>query len=474
MSLREQALKGGAVMLIRQGLGILLSLVGVLVVTRAIGPYQYGLYVASYGILSFVTSVGSWGLDVYLLRQSTNVQAREYNQAFTLLLCFGTILSAVIILAQNAIALLLRLPGLAPILATLAVSLPLALVSLPALVQLDRALNFKRVAYIELASQISYYMVALPLALKGAGAWSPTSGFVFQQIIFLLLNYWSTAFRPRLCWNPSLIKKMLGYGFSYSTSIWLWKLRDLVNPVIVGRFAGPEAVAFVALSIRLSELLSFAKEATRRISLAALVNVVNDKVRLRNSIQEGMRLQVMAVGLPLATFAIVAPVILPLVFGKQWNPMLQVFPFVALSYLSQAIFNNLHASVLYLLHKNILVTWSNLIHIFLFIGSAIILVPRLGFIGYGWAEMCALFSYILLHIYINQEVGSPNYAAALQWYGVVIAMLVFSKVDSSLHYLALILPLLPLISASERSVLSNYAQLLRKTKRVENEILKKS
>jgi PST family polysaccharide transporter len=179
-----------------------------------------------------------------------------------------------------------------------------------------------------------------------------------------------------------------------------------------------------------------------------------------------MRLQVLAVSLPLAGFALFAPGILPLIFGERWNPVLQVFPFIAISYLSNAIFN-LHASVLYLLNKNLLVTWFHLVHIALFGGSAMVLVPRLGFIGYGWAEICALVSYLVIHAYVDKEVGSPGYATALQWYGVALGMLTLSELNGPIHYLAFILPVLPLMSASERSVLGNYAQMLvRRTKSV--------
>lgn len=459
MSLREQALKGGAILIARQGVGILLSLLGVLVVTRGIGPYQYGLYTASFGIFSFICSLSTWGLDVYLLRKTTNPQPQEYNQAFTLLLCIGTTFSISIVLGQHAIAHWLRLPQVTPILGILALALPLNLLILPAIVKLDRDLNFKRIAYIELLSQISYLLLAVPLAFKGAGAWAPTAGLLAQQGSFFVLSYWSTAFRPRLCWNLDLIKEMLSYGLSYSSSVWVWNLRSLVNPLIVGRFVGAEAVAFVALSIRLTEMLSFAKDATWRISIAALANLGNDRVRLRNSIQEVMRLQMVAVGLPLAGFALFAPGILPLIFGERWNPVLQIFPFIAISYLSNAIFN-LHASVLYLLNKNFLVARSNLVHVAVFAGSAVLLVPRMGFIGYGWAEICTLVSYLVIHAYVDKEIGSPSYAAALPWYAVALVMLALSELNGPIQYLAFILPVLPLISASERKVLGNYAQLL--------------
>ncbi|NDJ21894.1 oligosaccharide flippase family protein [Nostoc sp. B(2019)] len=460
MGLRHQALKGGFIMLIRQGLGILLSLVGVILITRVIGPTEYGLFGASSGIVIFFYRLAPSGLDAYLLRKKTNPEQHEYNQVFTLLLCINIICVVGLLLGRQMIAQLLRLPEIAPLVATLALTIPLSTLNLPWVVKLERDLNYQRIAYIELLSQISYYLVAVPLALHGYGAWSPVLGLFTQQACQLSLNYFSSNLRLRLSWNPDLIRTMLEYGLSYASSIWIWELRTLVNPVIVGRFAGAEAVAFVALCIRLVEMLSFAKTVTWRLAMVALPKLGDDKIRIRKSIQEGMRLQVLAVGLPMAGFSLVAPVVLTLVFGKNWNPVLQVLPFIAVSYLSHAIFN-LHRSVLYLECKNLLVSWFHLVHIALFAGSAFLLVPRLGMIGYGWAEICALASYFILHLYTVREVGSLNYTEPLVWYIISVTVLILSAFSGSVRYLSCLLLLLPLTSTKERNSLVGYFKILK-------------
>jgi PST family polysaccharide transporter len=460
VGLRTKVIKGGALMVIRQALGILLSLIGVLFITRVIGPTEYGLYGVGYGIVSFLGGLGIWGLDVYLLRKTSTPEQQDYDQVFTLLLCISSVFTLSLVLGQHIIAQMLKLPQVAPLLATLGLTLPISLLNLPLTIKLDRDLNFQRVAYIELISQISYYVIALPLAHQGAGAWAPVSGLWLQQITMVVLTFFSTNLRPRLCWKPSLIREMLAYGLSYSSSTWVWQLRSLVNPVIVGRFAGAEAVGFVALAIRLAEMLAFAKSVTWRLAMAALAKLENDSFRLRKSIEEGMRLQALAVGLPMAAFAIAAPVILPLVFGKDWTPVLYIFPLIAIGYIFNSIFN-LHSSVLYLLGKNLLVTWFHAAHIALFAGSTFLLVPYLGMVGYGWAEIAALASYIVIHIYTAKQIGSPNYTVALSWFTISVAVLILSTVNETVRYLSFVLLLLPLISSRERNSLIGYFQILK-------------
>ena len=459
MGLRHKVIQGGAFLVGRQAIGIVVSLVGVLLVTRIIGPHQYGIFATGAGVVMFVTNLATCGLDVYLLRKSEDPTAAEFNQVFILSALIAAVFTGGILAFRGLIAHLVRTPAVGPVIAVLAFGILFDQLATPAIVKLDRALNFRRVAWMELVSQVMFYIAAIPLALKGAGAWAPVTGFLTQQVSMLILSYWGTGFRPGWHWEVGLIKKILGYGTSYSSSLWIWQLRDLVNPLIVGRFAGVDGVAFVAISIRIATLLAIAKNVTWRVALAALAKLEGNRDRLRAAITEGMRLQTFAVGVPMAAFALVAPVVLPLVFGSRWKPALSVFPFIALSYLSNATFH-LHASVLYLLHKNWEVTWFHCTHIVIFAASAALLVPRVGFGGYGWAELVALSSYLVIHIFVKQEVGSPDYEAGATWYFAVVMVLVLSVFGPPLGYLGLPVLLIPVLLRRERNTIVGYAQIL--------------
>jgi O-antigen/teichoic acid export membrane protein len=459
MSLRQRAIKGGAFLLVREAAGIAVSIVGVLLVTRIIGPREYGLFGAGAGIATFLLTLGPWGLDVYLLRKTETPQEEEFDQVFTLFLVISIALVCGAFLARRAIAATLKMPEESSLLVILAPAVMLNLLAVPAIVKLARDLDFKQVALNELISQSAYYIVAVPLAFGGAKAWAPAAGFLTQQATLLTLSYWKAKFRPRLHWEIALIKKMFGYGLSYTGSMWVYQLRNLVNPIIVGRLAGAEAVGYIAVSIRIVQVLTFAKDATQRIAMAALAKLNRDPVRLRGVITEGMRFQAVAVGVPLASFALFAPFLVPFGLGHHWIPALKVFPYIALSYLSNAMFN-LHTTVLYLLKKNVLVAWFHIVQIILFAGGTIVFVPRIGFVGYGWAEVLGLLSYLTIHSFLAQAVGRPSYAAPAIWYVSAICAIVAGTLGFPLLYFGFLILFAPLLFSAERSVLAGYARLL--------------
>jgi O-antigen/teichoic acid export membrane protein len=457
-SLRKKVIQGGAFLAFRQGVGVCLSLVGVLLVTRVIGPKQYGIFAMANGIVTFLSTVGIWGIDIYLLRKAEKATHAEFNQAFTILLCISSAFVLGLGALSTQIAAFVKMPEIAGLTVFLGTAIPFSLLAIPAIVKLDQNLNFKQVAINELIGQASMYIVAVPIAFAGRGAWAPAIGFVTQQVVLMILSFTSARYMPSLYWQKSLMVRMLKYGFAYSSSIWVWQLRGLVNPLIVSRFAGAEGVGYIAVSIRLVEILSFAKQATWRIAMAALAKV-SDATRLRNSITEGMKLQAIVVGFPLALFALVGPILIRLGLGRDWTPALVVFPFIAVSYLTNAMFN-LHSSVLYLRHKNFQVTIFHIVHIGLFAGSAILLVPLYGFVGYGWAEIVALLSYIVLHSFLVLQVDSPSYKDAALWFTTTSCVLAVSCLHRPFVYIGFGFLLLPLLLPRERASLLGYARIV--------------
>jgi PST family polysaccharide transporter len=135
-----------------------------------------------------------------------------------------------------------------------------------------------------------------------------------------------------------------------------------------------------------------------------------------------MRLQTLALGPVLIGFSWFGGLLLALVFGRRWEPVMLIYPYLALSYLTNAQFN-IHSSILYVLHRNWAVSWFHVVHIVLFAGAAWVLVGRFGLVGYGYAEAVALLSYPVIHRSVRLAVGSPDYRiSALWWAGIAIGL----------------------------------------------------
>lgn len=415
MNLRALVLRGGVYLTGRSALGLVLGLVSTILITRTIGPVAYGLYVTVYGIFFYLNQLSSLGIGVFLVRKEGEIQEEHYHQAFSFLLILGCCVAAMAILCIPFLDRWVKLDGFPTIAAVFFIGLPLYLAGVTPLARLERHLDFRRVALIELSNQLVYLLVAVPLAFRGLGAWAPVAGFWVAQTVCLVLLFLLSAYRPRFSWNWQAVRKMTSYGLGYSSSTWVWQLRTLVNPLVISRFLGAEYVAFVAIADKLVNMLSFVKNAAWRLSIAALARLQGDPMRLSQAISEGMQWQVMALGPILISFVWVAPWLLPLVYGDKWLPVLVVLPYIALGNLANAMFN-MHSSALYVLKENLQVTKFHLVHIILFASGAVFLVNYFGLLGYGLAEMVALPGYVFIHLYALQKIGKLSYTKAMVWF----------------------------------------------------------
>ncbi|MBI5394538.1 MAG: oligosaccharide flippase family protein [Verrucomicrobia bacterium] len=422
MSLRDQVLRGGFFLVLRQGLGMIVGAVGVLLLTRAIGPLAYGQYVAAFALLTYLSNLSQLGINVYLIRHTGEMSAATYHAAFSLLL----VLSGIgMLLGLAAIPLLtpwLRLENFGPLVAAMIIGLPLQLAIVVPMSRFERALDYGRVAWIEVAGRLVCYAVALPLAYMGFGAWAAVAGWWSELVTVLVSTYAVSGFRPRLCWHRALAREMVHYGLSYSGAAWIRQLSTLINPLLLGRFLGAEAVGYVALTVRIVESLSFVMMASWRLSMSALSRVQQDRARLTQAITEGSRLQLIALGAPLMAFGWLSPWVVPLLFGSRWIPVTEIYPFVALHYLTNATFN-LQLSALYVVKRNREVALINTTHVGLMAAGTVVLTPHLGLAGYGWALVLALLSCGVSYYYTARHIGRPDYRlSALWWTAMALAL----------------------------------------------------
>lgn len=392
----DETMRGGLYLAARYGLGVLVSVGNMLVLTWWIGPHAYGVFVTAIAIVAFLAVLARAGVDTYLVRSDAAPDDRTYGTAATLILGFSVGLGFA---AAAVTPLLVRWYGsrefVAPYLVLLATVPVTGLTGVP-MARLERALNFRSIAGIELAGQSAGFLAAALLAWRRAGVWAPVLGQIAWQMFTLIAAAVSGSSGLRLRFDRHRAREMLAYGAGLTASLRTWQLRTLVNPLLVGRFAGAEAVAFVALAIRIAEALGTFRLAAGRMAIAALARLQNKQDEFRHALQLALRLQVITLGPLLCAFAWFGPLIVPRVVGIRWMPSLAVYPFVAAGVLVNSVYN-LQASALFVVGRQWIVMRSYALHVALLAAGTVCLLPRFGIAGYGWAELVACAAYFLIH-----------------------------------------------------------------------------
>lgn len=411
-TLRQRVARGGAYLAARRIAGAAIGMVGLLALTRQIGPAAYGLYAGPLAVVSFVVVVATAGLDALLIRRADAPSVEEEHAAWSLLAVTSTLAAAVVLVASIPLGAWLDADFVAPLRA-LVLSVPVNVLWLPAMARLERGLRYRPLALIELGGDLVYYAVALGLAYQGAGVWAPVAGQIGLQAWQLLAASVTAGYLPRWRWDGTASRQLLRSGSAISSSSLVFKVHELVNPLIVGRFAGAAAVGQVAVTLRLVDTLAVVKRATSRMGTVAMAKVQHDRARLTKAHADGMALQVLGVGPVLGAFAVLGGPLVPVVFGSAWGPVADVFPLVAVTTLVGTLFN-LHSSVLLVRGRNLPVLWLRVVQVALSVGSAFVLVPRYGVVGFGLSEVVRAAGFVVIDRAVR-EVITPRYRTAATW-----------------------------------------------------------
>ncbi|HEU4658778.1 MAG TPA: oligosaccharide flippase family protein, partial [Capillimicrobium sp.] len=361
-TLRRLALRGGAVLSVREAAGVVIRLAGVLLVTRLIGPADFGIYAGAAAVVTVLAVAAQLGAELYLIRREAEPSPATYDEVFSVL-AVTTVVATALALAGSLVAGALGVGSryLDPF-RVLALTIPVNVLWAPAQAKLERAFRYGRMAVVEVGGDLALYGVAVPLAAAGAGVWAPVAGYAAWQTWLLAAGCALAGYRPRWRWSAPQARELLRYGLEYAPVPLLTRAELLVNPLVVGPVLGAASVGYVALVIRLVETLSFVMRATWRLSVVALARVQSDRRRLARGLEESMAVQVLGVAPVLAAFAILAPWLVPLLFGDAWSPAVDLYPYVAAGAVLLAVVNA-HYAVLYVLGRQVLLARISLVRL---------------------------------------------------------------------------------------------------------------
>jgi PST family polysaccharide transporter len=464
-TLRQKVLQGSLYLMGRQGASVVIGLIGMFLLTRIVGPGVYGVYTAALGVFNYLIWVGLMGTHVYLIRERQDTPKEWFHLAFWWLLFWGIGLSAIV-----AITLLLvghywvRTGGFLLASITMCAMLPLSLIAYVPAAQLERELNYRRVALIEAGSTLTLYTIAIPLALIGHGLLALLAGFIASQIWLLVGFFFAARYRPAWYWEGGQLRTMLGYSISQAASRWIYGVRNLAPSLLVLPLAGEAAAGYLAITDRLIGILSVAIYTTQRITVPAFARIQDNLPRLRRAVNEAMQLQTLALGLFFVGFVLVSPYALPRLLGAKWDPslILPLFVILAVRHLLAALFG-VQGSALYVKKENLTMLYANIAFAITFGLLATVLMiglpPSYRLYGYLAAEFIAhLPNYLIIDRRIRKVIGSPDYRIVALWIGAITCLLIAPLVS---WWFSLAGALLLLSPPSRRQIAQHYKELRR-------------
>ncbi|MEM0338006.1 MAG: oligosaccharide flippase family protein, partial [Candidatus Caldarchaeum sp.] len=318
--MRRKALEGSIYLSIRRAVGIFLSIIGLLFITRAVGPAAYGLFAAASSLFGYAQYVGCAGIRAYLIRETRDNSIDIFHQSFTLSCLWGFLVTSISLFILFISSTIWKdFYNLALISAWLLMMLlPVAVSEVPMAI-IEYRLEYKKISLIELLAQIMFYIVGIPLAQLGAGVWALVSAFWVMQIVSVVGIFWAAEYRPRWEWNTpqfrTIFKESLKIGFAQ----WIYELRQLTTPLVLLPLTNETTVGYYALAERLRSMLDILRVSIGRLSLPLYARAKTQPIKLLELVRLSSLAQLISVAILYIPALFFGEKVLAHLFNEKWD-----------------------------------------------------------------------------------------------------------------------------------------------------------
>lgn len=302
----------------------LVVLVGNAYLTRLLSPSDFGAFAIIQFSMAFFSLLGDAGLGAALVAKKGELDDADLSSVFWLQVFLATAVIAVVFLISGY--LLPLWPDLPPegpsLLRALAFTLLLTVLRVPCSIQMERRLEFGRVAVIDVCGKIAYVVVAIVLARRGFGARALVTAVASEGVAALVAAYLLRPYRPRLIFDRARVWPIVQFGLAYQARSLLGFVNGAVTPLYGGIHLGRHvlglnnwAQSFAYFPLEIVTILS-------RVSFPLLSRLRDDPPAFEAALTRSIKLVAVVACFFTALVLGIGPSMTTVIYTAKWLPAL--------------------------------------------------------------------------------------------------------------------------------------------------------
>lgn len=316
-----------------------------IVLARLLVPKDFGLMALAMIMVNAANYFTDMGMRPTVVQTKEDIK-KVAHYAFVIVMLTSTLFTVAAALAAGPVAELLGGgQELVPVLRWMSLYIVLDGLWIIPEALLRRDLKFKQLGLASIPVELSSTLISIPLAIMGFGPWSLVVGQLLGQVIRIII-LWAFArpwiwLRPQR-WELPIVKGMFRYGLPSMAGGMTKYFQNQIDTFIVGRNLGPATVgiynkAFV-LTTRLADMLT--TSVFGNVLFPSYAKMQDEKPRLTRAYLLSTRMVILII-MPVALgLAITAPILVPVLLGPQWTPMIPLWQVFSLYGLTRPISTN--------------------------------------------------------------------------------------------------------------------------------------
>jgi len=328
-SLTRSTLRGGAWLSAAAIVQVVLQLITVGVLARLLTPGDFGVVAAAMVVLELAQGIALMGMKPAVV-QRAELSDGDMRTAHTIAIGLSTLLALLVFIAAAPIAALLRTPAATPMLQVLALVFVVQAQSAVAEGLASRRRQFGLLAIRRTLSYfVGYAVIGVGMALLGFGAWALVAAKLGEATMAAILLSIGCRHPRRLLFDRAPMREFFGFGTGFSVSRIANSLANQADYFVVARTMGPAALGLYSRSYQImrlpARLLGNVVEDAAFPSFSA---IQSERERLARGLYRSLVLMNLLLFLAATGCAVLAPEIVAIALGPQWDeaaPLLALF-----------------------------------------------------------------------------------------------------------------------------------------------------
>lgn len=316
------------------------GLATIAVLTRFLRPEDFGVVAAAMTVIPFVYLLSDLGFSTYVVQAKAADQA-VLSTAFWFSCVAGGVLGGGLFLAAPLFALLFGIPEVTAVLRGLSPSILFVVLQAVPSALLRRRMRFRALATQGAVAALVAQVVAVALAVSGAGVWALVYQQLVSQAVSGVLVWWAARWHPSGRFSRREFAAMTRFGGKVVSVELVATSRAWCEAAIISSVLGAASLGYLTIARRLIEVtVDMSAAAILPVSTVVFARVRAEADRLLGAYLHALGASYGAVSFPLMLVAVTAPIVVPLVFGDGWDrsvPVAQAFALAGVLTLGAAL-----------------------------------------------------------------------------------------------------------------------------------------
>jgi len=301
------------------------------VLARLLTPHAYGLVgmiVVFDGLVLLFTDAA---LGVGLIQRKT-ITEDDRSTVFWTTALFGLLLTGAGIAASSAVASFYGQPAVRSLFAVYSIGFVISSLGSTHGVLLQREMQFRTLQFRLVGATVLSGVVAILAAAAGWGAWALVTQALVSASVGTAFLWFASDWHPRLRYSRASLRNLGGFGAKLFGARFLFYVNGNADNVLVGRVLGSSALGVYAVAYNVM-LIPFARLVypIQQTLLPALSRIQEEPERIARLWLRANRAIAAVVVPAMVGLIVVAPDLVPVVFGERWHGLVRVVQILATS-----------------------------------------------------------------------------------------------------------------------------------------------